>query len=335
MNQILVVDNFKVFENWASKTYLYKIESLKKDNRFRVIDIDEIASLKINFKDYKILIFGWNMCYYSKYYTLKQKFYEKKIKNLEVFTQIYDKTKDLLQHPRKYLIVQDFINQDDYQYGLRSLTSYLKKHKFKGIISPYLRTPASQPIKNELPDIEIIHLPHHIDENKFKDWGLEKTCDIFIYGNCQKQRYPFRYRVVNLLKKYNDKFKLVFWDGEMAKNYFKFNPKISNENLSKQINQSWMTLCSRSYQNALLGKYFETSMSGSCVLGNMASDGEHIWKKNFVEITDEMSDEEIIKVIEVALSNKDELLKKIEMMKEIVKNYELSKYPEKLYYSLR
>jgi hypothetical protein len=48
-----------------------------------------------------------------------------------------------------------------------------------------------------------------------------------------------------------------------------------------------------------------------------------------------MSDEEIIKVIEVALSNKDELLKKIEMMKEIVKNYELSKYPEKLYYSLR
>jgi hypothetical protein len=335
MNQILVVDNFKVFEKWASKTYLYKIESLKKDKRFKVIDIDEIASLKINFKDYKILIFGWNMCYYSKYYTLKQKFYSKKIPNLEVFTQIYEKTKDLLQHQRKYLIVQDFINQDDYQYGTRSLTNYLKKHKFKGIISPYLRTPASEPIKKQLPDIEIIHLPHHIDERKFKDWGLEKTCDIFIYGNCQKQRYPFRYRVVELLKKCGDKFKIVSWDGEMARNYFRFNPKISNENLSKQINQSWMTLCTRSYQDALLGKYFETSMSGSCVLGNMASDGNHIWKKNFVEITEGMADEEIINTIEMALLNKDDLMSKIEMMKGTIKNYELSKFPEKLFYSLR
>lgn len=333
MATVLLIDNFKIFESWASKTYQYKIDKLKEDSRFKVIDIDEIQD--INIDDYKTLIFGWNLCMYSKYYTLKQKFYSKKIKDLETFSDIMIKTKNILQHKRKYLIIQDFINPDDYQKGLSSLVLYLKKYKFKGIITPYLNTPASLPIKEELPNLEIIHAPHHIDETKFKNWELEKEFDIFIFGNCRGNRYPFRNRILKILESLKEKYKICFWNDLMSRNYFKFNKKISNENLSKQINKSWLTVCTRSYADALLGKYMETSMSSSCVLGNMATDGLKIWKDNYVKLEDDMSDEKIVSIIESALENKDVLDNKIKIMEKKMKQFYLSNFPDRIYYGLR
>jgi len=334
MKNILVIDNFKIFEKWASKTYQYKIDKLKKDDRFKVIDIDDIKKEQIISKDYKVLIFGWNMCYYSKYYTLKQEFYSKKIKELEVSSQVLNKTQELLNHSHKYLIVQDFINKDDYQKGLDSLLDYLKKHNFTGIITPYFKTEMINIIKENLPDLKIIHLPHHIDETKFKDWKLTKDTDIFIFGNCTLSKYPFRNRIVKLLKNHTDKFNLVSWDNLMAKNYFKFNNKISNENLSKQINKSWLTLCTKSTSNALLGKYIETAMSKSCVIGNMPDDGKQYWQNNLVEITEEMTDVEIIKKIEASLKNKDLLEFKSTKMQDDIKVLYLSNFCNKLYNEL-
>lgn len=333
MSTILVIDNFKIFEKWASKTYQYKIQILKNDSRFKVIDIDEIESININ--DYKTLIFGWNLCMYSKYYTLKNMFYSKKIEGLETFTDIMVKTKNILLHKRKYLIIQDFINPDDYQKGLESLILYLTKYKFKGIITPYLNTSAINPLKQELPEIEIIHAPHHIDQNKFKDWEYEKEFDIFIFGNCRSNRYPFRNRLVKILESLKDKYNICFWNDLMSRNYFKFNPKISNENLSKQINKSWLTICTKSYADVLLGKYFETSMSNSCVLGNMATDGLKIWKDNYVKIEEEMTDEEIKLIIINSLNNKDLLKNNIEVMNKKMKQFYLSNFPDKIFYGLR
>lgn len=333
MNSVLVIDNFKIFEKWASKTYQYKIDTLKKDNRFKVIDISDLEEIEIN--SYKTIIFGWNMCMYSKYYTTKNTFYSNKIKGLETFTQIMDITKNILKHPKKYLIVQDFINSDDYHHGIKSLILYLKKFKFKGIITPYLNTPATIPIKDELPLLEMIHIPHHIDENKFKDWGLEKTTDIFIFGNCKGNKYPFRNRIVKILDSIKNKYNITFWNDIMSRNYFKFNNKISNENLSKQINSSWMTICTKSTSDALLGKYIETSMSASVVLGNMPTDGSKIWKGNYINIDETMSDEKIISIIEDTLSNKEKLQEKINIMKEKIKPYYLSKFPDKIFYGLR
>lgn len=335
MATVLLIDNFKIFEKWASKTYEFKLKQLKEDSRFDVIDIDELKDVDIT--KYKTLIFGWNLCIYSKYYTLKHAFYSKKIKGLETFSEIKAKTKQILQFPKKYLIVQDFINPDDYQYGLKSLILYLKNCKFKGIITPYLNTPATQPVRNELPELEIVHLPHHIDENIFKNWELEKDCDIFIYGNCKSARYPFRNKILNILKKLDSekKCKIVFWNDLMSRNYFRYNAGISNENLSQQINKSWLTVCTCSYADALLGKYFETSMSNSCVLGNMASDGKKIWKDNYIKIEEEMKDEEIEKIILTSLENKDLLKKHIEKMSKLVKTYYLSKIGDRLYYGLR
>ncbi|ADO67276.1 hypothetical protein crov243 [Cafeteria roenbergensis virus] len=331
MTQILLIDNFKIFKSWASKTYQYKIDQLKKDSRYKVIDVDELTNIDIN--NYKNVIFGWNLCIYSKYYTLKHNFYSKKIPGLESLSSITLKTTSLLESSNinKYLIVQDFINPDDYQEGLKSLTLYLKKYKFTGILTPYLNTDATIPLKKELPNIKLFHIPHHIDETKFKNWKLNKEYDIFIFGNCKKNRYPFRNRLLKILEELQQVYKICFWNDIMSKNYFKFNKNISNENLSKQINKSWLTICTKSYADVLLGKYMETSMSASCILGDMASDGLNIWKDNYIKLNDKMCNDEIKTIIKQALENKQQLLNNINIMESKMSQFYLSSFPDRIY----
>ena len=112
---------------------------------------------------------------------------------------------------------------------------------------------------------------------------------------------------------------------------FKKTKNISNNKLSQAINESWLTICTSSKFDLLLGKYFETSMSGSIVCGNMAEDGKEIWKGNFIKLTPEMSDDEIFKVLAKELKFKSKLIKKIKKMLPIMEEYHLSKFSQKLY----
>ena len=73
---------------------------------------------------------------------------------------------------------------------------------------------------------------------------------------------------------------------------------------------------------AILGKYFETSMSNSVVCGDMPKDGEKIWNNNYIKLTNEMSDDEIISVIKNALTDKNKLEHYITEMLTVMKNYE-------------
>ena len=110
--------------------------------------------------------------------------------------------------------------------------------------------------------------------------------------------------------------------------------KISNENLSKKINQSWLTICTSSYANVLLGKYIETSMSNSCVLGDMPPDGLNYWKDNYIHIDNKMSDNEIIEIINNSLKDKENIKNKIKNMNRIIKIFNLSNFSDKIYYNI-
>jgi uncharacterized membrane-anchored protein len=54
-------------------------------------------------------------------------------------------------------------------------------------------------------------------------------------------------------------------------------------------------------------KYIEIAASKSVILGNIPSDYEDLLKGNIVEINENMSEEEIITIIDNALSDKDKL----------------------------
>lgn len=330
MKNIYWIENEKIFEKWASKTYEYKINQLKKDNIIKVIDISQITEENLQdiiTSDY--LIFGWNVTSISKYYTYKYDFYQKYIPNLERVCEIKEKISMLDNHPRKIQVVQD-LHEEDYDGGIKSLISYLKDGNFHGIITPYFCTDVVKDIRTKLDSLKIYHLPHHIDNNYFRDYELAKKYDIFFFGNSKPRFYPFRHRLKELLQKNEDlkSLKILVWEG--IRNYFKFDSRKSNDQLSKVMNQSWLTICTKSKCNMLLGKYFETSMSGSVVCGDISEDGEQTWKDNMIYIDDSMSDEEIIKEIKEALLDKEKLIVKMEEMKKRMEKYYLSNFTSNL-----
>lgn len=330
MKKIYLIENEKIFEKWASKTYEYKINQLKKDNIIKVIDISQVTEENkqdILTSDY--LIFGWNVTSISKYYTYKYDFYQKYIPNLEKAVEIKEKISMLDNHPRKVQVVQD-LHEEDYDGGIKSLISYLKDGNFHGIITPYFCTDVVKDIRTKLDSLKIYHLPHHIDNNYFHDYELEKEYDIFFFGNSKPRFYPFRHRLKELLQKNEDlkSLKILVWEG--IRNYFKFDSRKSNDQLSKVMNQSWLTICTKSKCNMLLGKYFETSMSGSVVCGDISEDGEQTWKDNMIYIDDSMSDEEIIKEIKDALLDKEKLIVKTEKMKKRMEKYYLGNFTTNL-----
>ena len=47
MKKIYWIENEKIFEKWASKTYEYKINQLKKDSIIKVVDINQITEENI------------------------------------------------------------------------------------------------------------------------------------------------------------------------------------------------------------------------------------------------------------------------------------------------
>ena len=175
-------------------------------------------------------------------------------------------------------------------------------------------------------------MPHHIDANYFKDWKREKKNDIFLFGTISTF-YPFRLRLKNLLEKNKDKYKILFW--EKFRNYFKFEKNKSNSALSKAMNSSWLTICTRGKYNMMFGKYFESSMSKSVVCGNMSEDGKSIWEDNYVNLDYDMTDEEILKEIDKALQYKSILIKKANKMYEKMKEYHLPRFSNKLYFKIQ
>jgi len=330
MNKILFLDNTKVFKNWASKTYEYKINQIKKNKKhYDYFDMDDNLS-EIDITKYDTVIFGWNSIYISKYYTTKFNFYKKKVNNLETKIEMIIKLSKFFKIDRKFLIVQDLNCPHDYEGGLKQLARYLRRHKFIGIITPYNKTQATKYLKKNVPNLIIFHIPHHINRIYFKDWKLEKKYDVFIFGNISQKFYPFRNRLNTILKNNQEQFKLLSWNG--FRNYFKFNKKISNDSLSKIINQSWLTICTPSKFDLLLGKYFETSMSGSVICGNMSTDGDRIWGNDYINITPNMTDDEIIDKIKTALNNKKKLTDISQNVYDRMNEFNLDIFSDKLYY---
>jgi hypothetical protein len=150
--------------------------------------------------------------------------------------------------------------------------------------------------------------PHMIfDKNIHKDYNLEKKYDILFYGNTIKESYPFRYRLLNLLKKNTHKFNILFLPYNKRREPEKI---ISGIDLYKLISQSWITCACSAISNCLLAKYFEIGLCGSVVLGDYPEyENEVYLKENMIYINRHMSDEDILNCITKALNNKKMLLK--------------------------
>lgn len=163
-------------------------------------------------------------------------------------------------------------------------------------------------------------LPHHIDPRETRDYQLDKEHDILIFGATNKSTYPFRARLKNILLRTNFKIKYIPTKGA-----------IYDEELSKELNKSWIAVATKSNFDYLVRKYFEISASKCVVAGNMPSQGRSIWENNFVELDESMTDKQIIEKLKNYLNNKRLLREMMESMyKKMHNNFTYKSLVEKM-----
>ena len=156
---------------------------------------------------------------------------------------------------------------------------------------------------------------HNADQEYKKKWEIHHKKKLPNKHNF----YPLRVRIEQLLLQHRDKYRLY-----IVPNASIFNAPVANENLSKLINQSWLTMSTSSRADIPMAKYFEIGASYSGILSNIPSDYNDLFKNNIVEVTEWMSDEEILSTIDKALEDKQKLQEMINRLGDrIHKEYNL------------
>jgi hypothetical protein len=223
----------------------------------------------------------------------------------------------------------------------------IRKHidGIDAIISTVSMKAIQQQYKQEFPNKFVGGLlTPFINTSKFNHKNVDKIYDICIYGNMEfyhdKSKipinvvdqhymdkyypdgipdkvnfYPLRYRLKELVLKHKDKYRIKHIT--TSNQGWKFDTRGSN--LSKIINQSYLTIATRSRIDKCMQKYFEISASDSTILGDIPTDFKHILKDNIVEINMHMTDQEILDIIDRTLEDKDTLVTKSKQFGEIIR----------------
>lgn len=194
-----------------------------------------------------------------------------------------------------------------------------------------------------------------VNTNIYKDYKLEKKYDILLYG-ARSGMYTHTDHLITI-QEYLNKNSHHYTDGKVpfysVRNrlesilvnqlFTKYNiyiipetsildpniRSVANENLSKLINQSYLTVCCSSIADVLFHKHMEIPASNSVILGSYPSDYKDLFKGNIVEVNEFMDDETIVKIIDDALSDKKRLLEMSESLcKKIHQEHNLLKASE-------
>lgn len=136
---------------------------------------------------------------------------------------------------------------------------------------------------------------HGYPNNIFYPSSTIKRYDILFYGASLDVIYPFRSRLLNIIRN-NPFFRLRIIDKS---------EKIKEHKLSKLINESWLVIACVSIFSYFVRKYVEISACNSVVVGDINSQGHSIIDNNIVLLNNNMLDNEIINKINHYLQNKE------------------------------
>jgi len=217
------------------------------------------------------------------------------------------------------------------------LENCYKRENFKGIIHIGKCQSIIDRYKNEFPDKQFICLDSRfINVDRFKDYGLEKKYDILIYGT-REFFYPYKKENLDSINRYIEKYEKHYHvkinDDDPIEFYplrnklekiinklsDRYNVKIvpaiciidaniANEDLSMLINQSYLCVACPTIVDLMMHKYLEISASNCAILGKCPGEEKELFEGNIVEVDEFMEDDEIIRIIDDALSNKKKLL---------------------------
>lgn len=312
MEPILFVENetMKINDNPMSTCYNLRVDKIKNDSRFHYYDISGKDSTDI--KKYSTVIFGVRGLYLYKRYRDKAK------KKIQI------KNSELCVIPNKFFMIQDMHKKS---YGnVDILCEYLNQNKIN-IIFTFYNNYEARYIRNKTPYLKHLYFPLHIDTSIFKSVDIEKKYDILLYGSVVPLHYPFRNRLFELIMTNKNKFVV-----HHISNPEKFDPEKCESGLAKLINQSRICIATKSKYDYFLGKYLEISACKSLIAGDIPTDAIHFLKGHILELNNNMSDNDIIRMLQTALQNYDKYNEHIEYLYQYVNdNYSLTNYSDKLY----
>jgi hypothetical protein len=313
MDNIFFICNTHFFKNHHTTVRIDLLNSIKLNNNkyniniyFDNEDINYVNNDIINLKPKLIIFFDINS--FSK--------------SLQRFDFIFN------------LNIPTFIFIED-TYYINTTSSCPYVQKTNGIIFWYKNQDLINSYKRRFPKKIITSIDSRfVNTNIYKDYKLEKKYDILLYG-CRDFKYPYRIQDIDSVQRYIQKYEninnitvtnetlLNFYSlrlrllNLLERNPDKYKLKICpeqgdyvyNAELSKLINQSYLTIVCSSIFDVMLFKHLEIPASKSVILGSYPSNYKELFDGNIIEVNEFMSDEEIINIIDMALENKDKLLK--------------------------
>jgi hypothetical protein len=106
---------------------------------------------------------------------------------------------------------------------------------------------------------------------------------------------------------------------------------IKYKDLAKLINRSWICISTPSKFDYLVKKYFEIAACNSVVAGNMPIQGKQIFGNNYIPLSNNMSDQKIISILQSALKNKQNLKNMSKHMYSVIHNKYIVKRRQEIY----
>lgn len=243
---------------------------------------------------------------------------------------MFFESRDFQGHTRNFAFVFDLCRNvwvflDD-SYYITSTTSICPcVNRCDGIVFWYKNEKIIASYQRKFPGKKILSFAsRYVNTDMYKDYRSVKKYDILIYGTrrfmsnygtqeidsiqeyIMKNKtpahcnfYPLREKLEDILQRYQHKYVIVSIPPATCTD-----ARIANEELSRLINESHLTVACSSIADVLFHKHLEIAASGSVILGNCPSDYAGLFERHFVKVTESMSEEEVIGIIDQALSDK-------------------------------
>jgi hypothetical protein len=163
--------------------------------------------------------------------------------------------------------------------------------------------------------VKFVYIPHCAEKQVFRDWGSRKEYDIMIGGATHSnsllgQHYPLRDRMVGILNILGNMGYKVYKHPHPGYEHTDAHTDKYLVDFSKAINKAKICITCSGAPKSRFGKYIEIPMSGTAVAGdipNLSTEDTNRFKEFVIELSMDMSDDEIIKKLIYYMDNKDNL----------------------------
>jgi hypothetical protein len=169
----------------------------------------------------------------------------------------------------------NYISSNKYDYLFYRYNTYIVREQYKFMTKQF-------------------YFPHFIDNQINKNYQLEKKYDVLLYGSVWAKVYPLRNKLKTVLEK--SPFRVCIIDPSQP---------VIGENLAKLINQSWITICTKSNNNLFLQKYIEAAMNHSVICGDFPDLEEKVFGNSMIYLDYSMSTRQITNELTRYLRDKE------------------------------